>query len=396
VRILFLTQLLPWPLDAGPKVRSYYVLRYLAEAGHEVSVACFRRPGESDRSLEALRRICTRVETVPMVRSRGKDVTAGLASLLSRTPFLIRRDRVAEMRRRVAAMTAGRSFDAVHADQLWMAPYALDCQVPLRILDQHNAVFVAVRRLAGQAGNPLVRMLAGREAVKLESFERAACSEFHRVVWVTDEDRRAVVSAGGKANGRDTVIPIATDPRECPPVSRHRPFRVLFLGGMHWPPNADGIGWFADRVWPQVAQAAPDAVLTIVGKAPPRRLVALAARSGGRIEVAGYVSGLGKYLAETAAFIVPIRSGAGMRVKVLDAWCWQLPVVSTTVGAEGIQSHPGENLLLADDEEAFAQSVLEVLGDRDLDARLSANGRATVEQSYDWKKVYTAWDQIYH
>jgi glycosyltransferase involved in cell wall biosynthesis len=394
LRILFLTQLLPLPLDAGAKTRSYYVLRYLASAGHEVSVACFLRPGDSQESVTELRRICHRVETVSLARSRAKDLAAGVASVFSRTPFLIRRDDVAEMRQRLAAMTGAYSFDAIHADQLWMAAYGLQCSgAPLRVLDQHNAVFLAARRLAQQVRNPLVRAVVENEASKLEAFERTTCRKFDKVVWVTEADRRALTRDGWAVNGHDRIIPIATDPREHPPVERRRPFRVTFLGGMHWPPNADGISWFTDFVWPKVAAAVPDCVLTIIGKKPPRRLLELPKHA--RVEVIGYVSDPRGHLSETAVFIVPLRSGAGMRVKILDAWCWRLPVVATTIGAEGIHSQSGENLLLADDEQSFADSVIEVLRNPQVAERLSGNGRATVEESYDWKKVYWAWDQIY-
>jgi glycosyltransferase involved in cell wall biosynthesis len=394
VRVLFLTQLLPLPLDAGAKTRSYYVLRYLAEAGHEVSLACFLRTGDSRVSIADLRRICGRVEMVPLVRSRAKDISAGVASLFSRTPFLIRRDDIAEMWRRLEAMTAARSFDAVHADQLWMAPYGLGCpSAPLRVLDQHNAVFLAARRMAQQAGNPLVRAIVENEATKLEAFERTTCRKFDQVVWVTDADCRAVTSTGEQPNGHNRIIPIATDPREQSPVARQRPFRVTFLGGMHWPPNAQGISWFTDSVWPKVAAAVPWSVLTIIGKKPPRRLLELP--KAARVDVAGYLPDLAKFLSETAVFIVPLRAGAGMRVKILDAWCWQLPVVSTTIGAEGMQSHSGENLLLADDEDSFAHCVIAVLRNHHLAQRLCKNGRTTVEENYDWKKVYVAWDQIY-
>jgi glycosyltransferase involved in cell wall biosynthesis len=403
--------LLPLPLDAGPKTRSFYVLRYLAEAGHDVSLLCFLRPGDSPERVADLKRICAQVETVSLVRSRVKDVASGVMSLFSATPFLIRRDDVAEMWRKIEAMTSAQSFDAVHADQLWMAPYGLKCpDVPLKVLDQHNAVFLAARRMAQQVRNPVARALVENEAAKLEVYEQTVCREFDKVVWVTDADRRALqngrapssghelanghtLSNGHERNGHDRVIPIAIDPREQPAVNRPRPFRVTFLGGMHWPPNAEGVSWFADSVWPKVAQAAPGAVLTIIGKKPPQRLSGLP--EGGRIEVAGYVSDLGKYLSETAVFIVPIRSGAGMRVKILDAWCWKLPVVSTTVGAEGTEARADQNILLADDDESFADSVIKVLRDKNLAARLAENGRSTVEESYDWKKVYAAWDQIY-
>jgi glycosyltransferase involved in cell wall biosynthesis len=391
VRVLFLTQLLPLPVDAGPKTRSYYVLRYLAAAGHDVTLACFLRPGDSPESVAKLKRICRRVETVTMVRSRVKDVASGVASLFSSTPFLIRRDGVSEMWRKVEDLTSSHSFDAVHSDQLNMAPYALQCRTaPLKVLDQHNAVFLAARRLAQTVRNPMGRVLVNNEATKLETYERNVCGKFDKVVWVTDADRRAVRTNGHHFNGRDRVIPIAIDPREQPPVDRPRPFRVTFLGGMHWPPNAEGISWFANSVWPNIAKAAPEAVLTVIGKKPPADLP-----KDSRVEVAGFVSDLGKYLAETAVFVVPIRSGAGMRVKILDAWCWKLPIVSTTIGAEGTEANGGENLFLADDEQSFADCVVKVLRDQNVARRLSENGRSTVEEMYDWKKVYSAWDQVY-
>ena len=113
------------------------------------------------------------------------------------------------------------------------------------------------------------------------------------------------------------------------------------------------------------------------------------------MEITGYVADPTPYLAETAAFIVPLHAGGGMRVKILDAWCWGLPVISTRVGAEGIRVQEGENVRLADTPEAFAQAVVQVLRKPELAARLAAGGRRTVEVHYDWRRVYRAWDQVY-
>jgi glycosyltransferase involved in cell wall biosynthesis len=162
---------------------------------------------------------------------------------------------------------------------------------------------------------------------------------------------------------------------------------------MHWPPNAEGVAWFLENVWPRVARVVPLAVLTLIGKQGSRGLHV--PEHAGRVEAPGYVGNLQQYLAETAVFIVPLRSGAGMRVKILDAWCWGLPVVSTTVGAEGLRAGHGENLLMADDEKAFAEAVITVFKDRRIAGRLADNGRSTVETHYDWKTVYTAWDRVY-
>jgi glycosyltransferase involved in cell wall biosynthesis len=133
----------------------------------------------------------------------------------------------------------------------------------------------------------------------------------------------------------------------------------------------------------------PDAVLTVIGKSPPREL------EGEGIEVTGYVTDLMPYLAETGAFIVPLHAGGGMRVKILDAWGWGLPVVSTTIGAEGIRAQDGNDILIADTAETFAEAVVRVLRDPALAQRLSENGRQTVLEAYDWRVIYSAWDEVY-
>lgn len=391
MRILFAAQLLPFPLDAGPKVRAYYVLRYLADAGHDVTLLCFVRPEDRLEHLEEVARYCRSVEPVPMSRSRLRDLRDGALSLVSDTPFLIRRDRRPEMDARLARVLACGGFDAFHADQLWMAPLGELCGgVGLKVLDQHNAVFKVPERMAEHHSNPVARGLLRGEARKLARFERETVGRFDDVVWVSREDRDAV---GADARRRQHVIPIAVDPRASAPVARPRPSRVTFLGGLHWPPNADGVRWFAAEVWPAVSRAVPGATFTVIGKGAER---VIASSPEARIDVRGYVEDPGGLLAETAAFVVPLRTGAGMRVKILDAWCWGLPIVSTTVGAEGIETTPGEDLLLADEPAAFADALTRLLTDTALACRIAAGGRATVEARYDWRKVYEAWSQVYH
>jgi len=393
MRILFMTQVLPFPLDAGPKVRAYHVIRYLAEAGHDVHLLSFGR-GESEDLIQPLRRMCASVNLVPIVRSRVRDVRDGMRSVLTGMPFLVLRDHVAAMRRKLEEIAGRTSFDAQHLDQLWMAPYGLGgVQAGRTVLDQHNAVFMIPRRMAERQRNPIARALLHGEAGRLQRYEQDACRQLDRVVWVTEEDRRAVLEPSApSADGRNAVIPIATDPALQPRLRRQRPFRVTFLGGMHWPPNAEGVSWFAEHVWPQVARQVPTAVLTVIGKGGAQALPGL---DDTRVEITGYVDDPRRYLAETAVFIVPLWSGAGMRVKILDAWCWGLPIVSTTIGAEGLAARHGENMLLADDGAAFADSVIRVFRDRRVADGLADGGRATVEDSYDWKKIYTAWDAVY-
>jgi glycosyltransferase involved in cell wall biosynthesis len=143
-----------------------------------------------------------------------------------------------------------------------------------------------------------------------------------------------------------------------------------------------------------VLQAVPEARFVVVGKDPPQEVrdLALQVRN---VQVTGYVPDPTPYLAETGVFIVPLHAGGGMRVKIVDAWCWGVPVVATSVGAEGIEVEAGGNALIADEPEALAAAVVRVLEDEALGEALRANGRRWVEARYNWRTVYPAWDAVY-
>lgn len=405
MKILFLTQVLPFPLDAGPKVRAYYVLRHLAQT-HEVTLLSFVRTTDTPEAIDHLRQICAAVHTVPMPRGKLRDGAHLMQSLVTDQPFLIARDWVPAMAvalRRV--VDAVGQVDAVHADQLWMAPYALaakkmtsQAKPPMTVLDQHNAVYKIPERLSASEQNPLKRALLAHEARKLARYEVETCRQFDHVVWVTQEDFDAVqsqVKTPGAPVPDSGVIPICVDTDTTPVIRRQAtPRRVTFLGGLHYPPNADGICWFAAEVFGRVLAAVPDAVLTVIGKQPPQRLQQLGIPPA-NLDVTGYVADPRGYLEETAAFIVPLHAGGGMRVKILDAWALGMPLVSTSIGAEGISTRPGCNILLADRPTDFSQAVVVLLTDRAMSNQLAENGRQWVTQHYSWRTVYRQWCHIY-
>jgi polysaccharide biosynthesis protein PslH len=404
MNILFLTQVLPYPLDAGPKIRAYYVLRHLADSGHRITLISFIREDDRPEYLEHLRPYCSRIHTVPLRRSRTRDALAWARALASRSPFLVSRDQVSSMTGIIKRIARGSPrFDAIHADQLWMAPYALLARraappgsSPSIVLDQHNAVFNIPRRLAATETSSWRRALLNMEAKKLARYEKNICRGFDRVVWVTDQDRRVLFKEPANTPidpGSQVVIPIALDLARHAPLSRRdHARRVTFMGGLHWPPNADGIRWFQREIWPAIRRQMPSAVLTIIGKDPHQRFWDCRDPS---IEATGYIPDPISYLEETAVFIVPLLAGGGMRVKILDAWSWALPVVSTRIGAEGIRTRHGEDIYLADEPAAFASAVIEVMKNPVLAAHLAGGGRQTLELYHDWRKAYQAWDQIY-
>jgi glycosyltransferase involved in cell wall biosynthesis len=402
MRILFLTQVLPYPLDAGPKIRAYYTLCHLARR-HEVVLLSFCRESDTPQAVEQLRGICRSVYTVPIHRSTFGDVWHGARSLLSGEPFLISRDRSAAMQQAVrqTVRDAG-PFDAIHADQLWMARYATLARSQARdpgevriVLDQHNAVFQIPSRMAQGEHNYLKRKLLGIEARKLAKYEVQTCGACDHVVFVSHQDQAALRLHGlpEAAPGRESVIPISVEPAHSEAsLWKQGLQRVTFMGGLHWPPNAEGVQWFQGSVWNLVRAAVPEAIFTLIGHPPPS---GLRLESGESLEVTGHLDDPNPYLNDTRVFVVPLRSGGGMRVKILDAWSRGLPVVSTTIGAEGLRAQHGENILLADHPQAFADAVTSLLQDHRLASSIGSAGRRTVETHYDWKRVYPLWDKVY-
>jgi glycosyltransferase involved in cell wall biosynthesis len=167
------------------------------------------------------------------------------------------------------------------------------------------------------------------------------------------------------------------------------------MGTLYYPPNADGIRWFVEEVFPLIRSKVPGVMLTIIGKNPPNDFLKLSEDKSNGILVTGFVPELDPYFAESALTVIPVRAGGGMRVRILEAFARATPVVTTTVGLEGIQAEPGKDVLVADSPHDFADAVCRVLDDKALQMQLSTNGRLLVESKYDWHVTLKALENVY-
>lgn len=404
--ILFLTMVLPYPLVAGPKIRQYYMLRHLVK-NHKVTLVSFTRPDDSPDAVAHLESLCHAVHLVPMRRAFWRNLRAGVKGMLTGMPMLVARNQIREMETTLQKLISENRFDVIHTDQLSMAwwgrlaaRFAASHQ-PRTLLDEHNAIYLLYRRMADTERNPVRRVVMAREARAYVHYEATMCREFDAVLTVTAEDREHLLSLFPPDERQSladkfTVIPICIDPEQVSPVvhTGGTPPTILHLGTMFWPPNVNGVLWFAREVLPLIHQQVPEARFVVVGKNPPPEVLALAADP--HIEVTGYVVDRTPYLEQADAFIVPLHAGGGMRVKIVDAWSWGLPIVSTPIGAEGICVSDEENILIAEDAPAFAQATVRLLTVPDLNRRLRVNGRAWVESHYAWQTVYREVDPIYN
>jgi len=404
-RILYLTQVLPYPLDSGAKVRQYHMLRHLAKS-HEVTLVSFTRADDPHEAIAHLEGICSAVHPVPMRRSLWRNLRAGLKGILTGLPIVVARDEIAEMKVTLRRLVQQTDYDVIHADQLSMAGYGqLAARMskphrPKTLLDEHNAIYLLTRRMAETDRSRWRRVVMDREARAFARYEARMCEAYQALLAVIPEDQEHLLALFLPSKRQElarkfTVVPICVDAGEESRVARRdgQPPTILHLGTMFWPPNASGVLWFAQKVLPLIHERMPGTRFVVIGKNPPREVEALSVDP--RIQVTGYVTDLTPYLAQTDVFVVPLHAGSGMRVKILDAWLWGLPIVSTPIGAEGIMVQDEDNILLAADAPAFAEAVLRLLTDAELNQRLRTQGRTWVETHYSWQSVYERVDRVY-
>ena len=394
MKVLLLTQVLPYPPDSGPKVKTWNVLKYLAQH-HEVTLASFVR-GDQTEAVRHLSQYCKAVHTAPMKRGAARDAWYMAQSFASRQPFLMMRDDRAEMRALIDRLASETQFDIAHADQLNMCQYAQRVKGARKILDAHNALWLLYRRLWETMKPGPRKWLLKRDWQLLKPYEGRLCREFDGVLAVSHEDQAALAEAMGQP-AQMTVIPIAVDTDEVLPVPR-RPDanHILHIGTMYWPPNIDGILWFIQEILPLIRAQRTAAPVTfdVVGAQPPQSVRDLA-QPGSGINVTGYVTDPNVYIEQAALMVVPLRAGGGMRVKILNALAQGLPIVSTTLGCEGIAAEHEKHLLIADTPYDFASATLRLLNDRALADTLGRNGRALIKQQYDYRVACRPIDELY-
>jgi glycosyltransferase involved in cell wall biosynthesis len=395
MRVLVLTQVVVYPADAGPKVKALQVLRHLA-AHHEVIYCTFARSDAEVQDAQKLREICHRVVTVPMRRSKARDARFLLESLATGDSFILRRDDRAAMHAAVRQLLHEESIEILHADQLNMMRFVPPDWKGAVILDEHNAVWQVVQRLQKGAGQPLSRWLLGREVRLMRRLEGQACRRAKIVLAVSEDDQRALREVAGPSVPIE-VVPITVDVARLTQLWEARdpqPDRLFTIGTMFWPPNSEGVMWWLREGYERLRALCPGVRYDVVGARPPSALRALAAQHAG-VEVHGYVADVESFWRHSTALAVPLLSGGGVRVKILEAMAAGMPVISTTVGCEGLAVENGVHLLVADTPGDFAQACARVLRDRELALALAQHARRLVLERYDADVALRHLDEAY-
>jgi len=376
----------PYPLAGGGALRTASLLHYLA-LRYDVDFVVFRQPGAPDPGQQLPAGLVRRVWVVDLP-AHGRSFAARALRNAGRVgrgvPPLV--DRFAGFGREIARALEGRRYDIGIVEHFWCAPYVEQmAQICGRtVLDLHNIESVLDQRCAEveSGARAWVHRLFSRAALKLE---RTWLPRFSEVLAASESDaERARAIAPG---ARVTVYPNALPSAPLP--ARDNEDAIVFSGNMEYHPNISAVRFFRREVWPLLRERWPGLVWRLVGKNPEavRRFT-----SGDvRIEVEGRVDDAIRELARAKVAVVPVLAGSGTRLKILEAWAAGLPVVSTTLGAEGLGARNGESLLLADSGPAFAEAVSRLLASPDLRKSLGMAGRLLLEQEFTWE---TAWKKL--
>jgi sugar transferase (PEP-CTERM/EpsH1 system associated) len=380
MEILVVAPYPPYPPRFGGATRVFHLVRMLAR-DNRVTLACLASPAER-AALGPLRDICAEVHTADYPMAGRHKRWHQLRSLVAR-PFSYYQNYSPALAAQVRRLLAARRFDLVQLEFGDAAPYYVPPPPVPWILDEHNVEYRLLERTWRQTRSPLRRLFTRSEARKLRRAELAACRRAHAVLTTSEVDRATLapdvpgVPIRVVPNGVDTGF---FTPGDAPAD----PTAIVFTGAIDYHPNTDGVLHFCAEILPLVHAGAEAAVFTVVGKDPPR---SVRERAGPRVVVTGPVADVRPWMRRAAVFVVPLRVGGGTRLKILEAMACGRAVVSTSVGCEGIDVTPGEDILVADTPADFAAAVLRCLRDPGLRSRLGARGRALVERRYRWEAI---------
>jgi glycosyltransferase involved in cell wall biosynthesis len=373
---IVLTPRLPWPLDDGGRIAAFQTV-WAAAQTHDVTLITFVPPGTereaAPRELEALG-----VKVVAVPHHPPSLSAAALSGLVGRWPYTLARYRRNEftraLRERVAALKPAYAL----VNHLHMAPYFEELDGVPMVLRQHNVEHVWMERLARDRGMSAEGLYAGVQASRLKRAEASLCRS--AALTLAIQDQEAVTLRSLAPGARVETLPVGVDLSRYLAPKPVSPPIVLLAASFAWSPNVEGALRFLSEGWPRLRADAPGARLRIAGKAPPPALITAARLAGA--ELAADVPSMPEEFARATLLLVPLWVGAGARIKVVEALAARLPVVSTSMGAEGLGLTPGVHYLEADAPGALAARAAELLRDPNRREAIAREGRERAEASW--------------
>lgn len=383
MKILFLSPTVPYPLTDGGRIRVFNLLKQIAKNNDVTLLALETQPTDAE-SITHIQNLGIKVHLVPNSSTLPRiSLNTLFSAFFKRQPITVARYNVPAYREKLRELLSIETFDLVHYEMFHIAQFYSETDLP-RVLSQQNVDSAIWSRLQGETSNLFYKFAYWTQQIAFQRYERVISPKFDAVTCTSDID--AAVFQQHCPEGVIKVIPNGVDVTHySPDFTSEELAHLIYIGSMDWYPNEDAVSFFVEEVLPQIQKSVPDAKFSIVGGNPSARVQKLGDREG--VVVTGRVPEIKPYFAEATVFVVPLRIGSGTRLKILEALAMGKAVVSTTVGAEGLALQDGEEIFIADEPKAFAEAVIRLITDASLRQKIGENGRARVEQDYDWRNI---------
>ena len=383
--ILFICPYIPCAGVHAGAGRMYTMIKLLAQR-HQVSVVTFVDKESELKYVPELEEHCQEVVAIhrkPPYRRRN---------LLVLEPFVVSEFNSSQMGAEIHRLLSERDFDIVQVEYTQMAQYVPDTRRSCTLLTEHEVAFATHRRAFKSLPLSWDKFRALMGWLMMIDYELKACRRFDKIIALTDADRNELLSFEPQLHVE--VVPMAVDcscfmPQDVP----EEPNTLVFIGYFRHSPNVHGIKRFCREILPLIRQEVPETKLFIVGASPPDEIIRLGNLDN--VVVTGWVEDIKPYIARSSVYVAPLWLGTGMRVKILEAWGMAKPVVTTSVGSQGIACTPEEDVLIADDPQGFAAQTVRLLRDKALREKLGKKGRKQVVAKYDWEIIIQQVEQMY-
>jgi polysaccharide biosynthesis protein PslH len=398
MNILFLAPRLPWPLDTGGRLRTFNLFKQLSKIArmHMVSFSFEARDEEWKKEIEKLG---VKVTLVPAQESSSLERVWDIA--FNSLPHSIAKYQKSSMRSTLENLSKSEHFDALHIDHIHMAYYNRYFKGIPCFLDAHNVEYKIWERCGEVEPMGIKKLLYYQQSSKMKTYEAIKTKEFKGVFTCSSDDQKffkditsVEVPLYVIPNGVDTEFN-APDPSQ----GSNEEEAIVFTGSMNWLPNEDAITFFCDKILPLIWKKKASVKFYVVGKNPSLIIKDLAQHDQ-RVIITGRVEDVRPYIRRARVSIVPLRIGGGTRLKILEAMALSQAIVSTSIGAEGIEYTDGKNILIGDSPQDFADKILLVLNDPQRSREIGIEARKFVCGKYDWniigQKLKTIYEESVH
>jgi glycosyltransferase involved in cell wall biosynthesis len=368
----------------------FNITKYLARRGHKITLLTYKE--KTEENLSPLREVCNLIIVDKIPEDSLLEVGINLFSGL---PYKMSKYRTKEFETALRTLLRKNNFDIMHVDHLHMAYYGVLSRLingfPV-VLRAHNVETVIVERYAQTTKNPIFKKYLHAQLQRLRQYEAKYSAQVDLCCMITEEDRKRMLALNPKAH--TCVIPGGVDPLlfSMQDNDVKKRYSICFFGSFAWLPNRDGVEWFMKEVFPRVLSHNSEVVLYIIGRDIPPSIRRYQSKS---IVIRGFVSDIRKELAQYETTIVPLRIGGGIRIKILESFAMKLPVVTTSIGYEGIEAQDAQHLLVGDTSEEFADRLIRLLDSEKLRREIAENAYLLADKKYRWEKIAGQFESAY-